>query len=121
MSDNPIVYPIPIEELMKLWLEYGARLHIASIGDEGAAAMTADAAMLTACDAVAIGSSEQMIEYFNESYRNPELACRQIAARAEKAFERATANRAASADRTADIFATRFGVPASHPAPTGRA
>ena len=121
MSENPIVYPLPIEELMKLWLEYGSRLHIASIGEEGTAAMAADAAMLTACDAIAIGSSEQMVEYFNESFRNPELARRQIAARAEKAVERATATRAASADHTAEIYARRFGITDPHVTPPGRA
>lgn len=121
MSDNPIVYPLPLPELMKVWLEYAARLHIASIGDDGVAAIGPDTAMIIACDAVAVGASDLMVERFNQSFLDPVAASKSIAALAEKAFERATAARAASADRTAEIYAARFGITDPHPAPSGRA
>ncbi len=121
MSDKQIVYPIPLSELMKLWLEYAARLHIASIGDDGCAAIGPDAAMIIACDAVAVGASDLMVERFNQSFLDPVTASKGIAARAEKAFQRATAARAASADRTAEIYAARFGITDPHSTPSGRA
>lgn len=120
MSDNPIVYPLPLSDLMKLWLEFGARLHIASIGDDGRAAIGAETAMMIACDAVAVGASDLIVERFNRGLLDPVAASKSIAANAEKAFERATAARAASADRTAEIFAARFGITDPHTLPTCR-
>ena len=120
MTDQ-IVYPISLEELTKLRLEYGSRLHIQSIGDDGVATIGADEAMMIACDAVAIGASDLMMDRFNNSFLDPIKACKAIASRAEKAFERATAARAASADRTAEIYAARFGITEPRTAPSGRA
>ena len=121
MSDNPIVYPLPIKELMKLWLEYGSRLHIASIGEEGTAAISADTAMLIACNAVAIGASALMVAQFNEAFLDPGWAAEEITARAQQAVERATTARAASADRTAEIYAKHFGITDPPATPSGRA
>lgn len=121
MSDKEIDYPIPLPELMKLWLEYAARLHIASIGDDGAAAIEPDTAMIIACGAVAVGASDHMVKRFNQSFLDPFGASESIAKLSEEAFDRATAARAASADRTAKIYATRFGIPDPHPTPSGRA
>ena len=109
-NEQQIAYPIELGELMRLWLDFGWRLHVASIGEDGLPAINADEAIHTACEAVAIGASDLMIQPFNTAFPNPEAAAEQIARRAEGILSRVDFGRAAATNRTAEIFATRFGI-----------
>ena len=110
MDKSNIVFPLPLDELMKLWLEFGCRIHTASIGEDGIAGIGADIAMRMACDAVAIGASQQMVEIFKDAFLNPENAINSIKELSKQALGSVAEARAAAASRNAKIYASEFGL-----------